>query len=271
MQTASEAWEARFVDRDAWGPAAFTSLLTGEAACVAIDDFYAREACRAIAENVLGLGLKRSFTCDNTEASFSGLAAMECVNRREDYLAAVAETNAERRRLLGDQADPMEEVLSLLREAWPAGARIAAEGGRPYFAGVVRIIKKVVHHSDSAPRDLPGWSVAGIKHQLSWNLYLSAPEEGGELQVWRRRWREEDERTYRYPRAAERGYRAEGYRPEVVEGWPYVVVPPRAGRLVLFNALYYHKVLDVAGARPRLAMSSFVGVTDEGSPLVLWS
>jgi hypothetical protein len=271
MQTTSEVWEARFLDPDAWGPAGFQSLLTGEAACVVIDDFYPKDACAAIAENVLRLGLKRSFTVGKTEASFSGLVAMEMANRKAEYLAAVAETNRERRRLLGDQADPMEQVLRLLREAWPAGARIAGEGERPYFAGVIRIINKCVHHTDSARRDLPGWSIAGIKHQLSWNLYLCTPEKGGELQIWRRHWREEDEQAYRYARAAEKGYRAEGYRPEVVEGWPYVVVPPRAGRLVLFNTLYYHVVRDVTGAKPRLAMSSFIGVTDESSPLVLWS
>src|SRR5262249_38897117 len=161
----------------------------------------------------------------------------EMANRKEEYLAAVAEANGERRGLLGDQADPMEQVLRLLREAWPAGAQIAAEGQRPYFAGVIRIINKSVHHTDSARRDLSGRSIAAIKQQLSWNVYLSTPEEGGELQIWRRHWREEDERVYRYARAAERGYRAEGYRPEVVKGCPSVVVPARAGRLVLFNTL----------------------------------
>jgi hypothetical protein len=240
-------------------------------ACVVIDGFYVEAGCHAITDNAMTLGLARAYTIDKTEAYFSGLSAMEMANRKEEYLAAVAETNRERRRLLGDQADPMEHILRLLCEAWPAGARIAAEGERPYFAGVIRIINKCVHHTDSARRDLPGWSIAGIKQQLSWNLYLSTPEQGGELQIWRRPWREEDERDYRYDRAAAKGYRGEGYRPEVIMGWPDVVVPPRAGRLVLFNTLYYHLVRDVTGEKPRLAMSSFIGVVDESSPLVLWS
>jgi hypothetical protein len=270
MQTTSETWEAVRLNRNQFGPAEFDALRDGRAACVVIDGFYPEAACRAITDNAVRLGLARSYTIDKTEASFSGLSAMEMANRKEEYLAAVAETNGQRRRLLGDQADPMEEVLRLLGEAWPAGARIAAEGERPYFAGVMRIINKCVHHTDSARRDLPGWSIAGIKQQLSWNLYLCTPEQGGEFQVWRRHWCEEDERSYRYAGAAEKAYRGEGYRPEVVEGWPNVVVPARAGRLVLFNTLYYHIVRDVTGAKPRLAMSSFIGVTDANSPLLLW-
>jgi hypothetical protein len=266
MPTAFGAWQALNLDRDDWGPAPFKSLLTGETACVVIDDFYSGAACSAIAENVQRLGLARSFTGENTVASYTGLAAMELADRKEDYLAAVAEANRDRCRLLGDQPDPLEAVMQLLCKAWPAGAGVATEGERPYFAGVIRIFRKAVHHTDSASRDLKGWSIAGIRSQLSWNLYLAIPERGGEVQIWNRQWRGEDERAYRYDRA-----RKKGYSPEVVDGWRSVVVPPRIGRFVIFNALYYHTVLDVTGETPRLAMSSFVGVADDGNPLVLWS
>jgi hypothetical protein len=86
------------------------------------------------------------------------------------------------------------------------------------------------------------------------------------LEIWQRQWREDDERTHRYDRATKKGW-----HPDVVAGQPSVLVTPRIGRLVLFNPLFYHKVLDVTGASPRLAMSSFVGVVDESSPLLLWS
>jgi hypothetical protein len=266
MLAASDAWQSLNLGRDDWGPTPLNSLLTGDAACVVIDDFYPKEACDAIARNVQHLGLARSFTGENVQASFSGLAAIEMANRKEEYFAAVAETNRDRRRLLGDQPDPLEAVMQLLRKAWPAGARIATEGERPYFAGVIRIFRKAVHHTDSAPRDLQGWSVAGIRYQLSWNLYLATPERGGEVQIWNRHWREEDERAYRYDRATRKGY-----SPEVVQGWHSVMVSPIVGRFVIFNAMYYHTVLDVTSEKPRLAMSSFVGVADGSRSLVLWS
>jgi hypothetical protein len=93
MPAFSDAWQALVLDRRDFGPGVPGSLLAGKAACVVIDIFYPREACSAIAENVRRFGLTRSFTGENTQASFSGLAAIEMVNRQEDYLAAVAETN----------------------------------------------------------------------------------------------------------------------------------------------------------------------------------
>jgi hypothetical protein len=266
MPTASNAWHILNQDREDWGPAPFRSLLAGEVAGVVIDNFYPKEACNAIVDNVQRIGLVRSFSGENTVVRYSGLAAIELANRQEDYLAAVAEANRDRHQLLGDHPDPLKSVLRLLRKAWPAGAQIATERGRPYFAGVIRIFKKGAHHTDSAARDLLGWSVAGIKYQLSWNLYLTIPEQGGAVEIWDRHWREADERAYRYDRATKKGY-----SPEVVDGCRSALVPPLVGRFVIFNALYYHTVLDVTGERPRLAMSSFVGATDESSPLVLWS
>src|SRR5438552_4143760 len=103
MPTTSEAWQALHLDRHDWGLAPFISLLTGEVACLVFDDFCPREACGAIAENVQRLGLTRSFTGENVEASFSGLAAIEFADRKEEYLAAVDDANRDRRRLLGDQ------------------------------------------------------------------------------------------------------------------------------------------------------------------------
>jgi hypothetical protein len=254
------------MDRGSFGTTEFHALLNGEVACVVIDDFSSEAVCHAIGENVVRLGFARSYTGDNLEASFTGLAAMEYLGRQEDYLTAVAEANAERRQLLGSQPDPIEDVVQLLRAAWPAGARIATEGDRAYFAGVIRSLKKVPHHTDSARRDLEGWSVAKITRQLSWNLFLTDPDSGGEFEIWSRYWRDDDERDYRYDRATKKGY-----RPEVVHGHSSVVVSPCTGRLVLFNALYYHTVRDVIGAKPRLAMSSFIGVIDEDSPVALWS
>jgi len=105
-----------------------------------------------------------------------------------------------------------------------------------------------------------------IEHQLSWNLYLTTPVLGGEVQIWDRRWVPSDETEYRYDRATKKGY-----DPTVVEGFPSAMVEPRVGRFVLFNALYYHTVRDVVGGDCRLAMSSFVGSFNDDRPLLLWS
>jgi hypothetical protein len=265
MDATATAWNVVYTDSERFGMRELNALWDGTAACVVIDNFYPEASCRAIADNVARLGFKRSYTGDNVDARFSGIAAMEFIGRKDEYFATAPAAEADRRELVGSQPDPINGILHLLANAWPAGARIADDSGRPYFAGIVRFVKNVAHHTDSAARDLPGWSVGQIQSQLACNLYLTEAEAGGELAIWHRHWRPEDEKEYRYDRATKKGY-----RPEIVQGYPFAVVPPRVGRLILLNALYYHKVLDVIGAAPRLTIASFIGTTDEHSPLILW-
>jgi hypothetical protein len=266
MQIATRDWAIVRRGRGQFGESEIAALRDGAMACVIIDAFCPEADCRAIGDNVVQLGLGRTYSGDNLQASFTGLVATEFLDCRETYLTGVAQANVDRRRLLGGQPDPLDAVIRLLGHAWPAGARIATEGDGPYFAGVIRNLRSVPHHTDFGRRDLVGWAVARTRWQLSWNLYLTAPASGGELEIWQRHWREEDEQAYRYDRATKKGW-----HPDVVAGRPSVAVAPRVGRLVVFNPVYYHKVLDVTGTKPRLAMSSFVGGVDERRPLLLWS
>lgn len=266
MITSSPSWQPLYTSRNAFGSTELNAVMSGEAACIVIDKFYPEEACKAISANVDSWGLTESFSGENVSATYSGRAAIELATRKEDYLANVATAEQKRQRLVGEQQDPMKVVLDILRNAWPGGARIATENGRPYFAGVIRIFSKAVPHNDFAPRDMTGWEVSTIEQQLSWNLFLAAPEEGGEFQIWQRLWVEEDERLYKHDPAKKKGYKE-----DVVKGCPSVLLEPTLARFILFDARYYHTILDVKGAKQRLAMSSFVGCVNQATPLLLWS
>jgi hypothetical protein len=106
MDAAAKAWDVIHLDRERFGTAELNALRDGAVAAVLIDHFYDEATCRAIAENVTRLGLSRIYTGDNLEASFTGLVATEFLGRKDAYFAAVPDANADRRRLLGDGADP---------------------------------------------------------------------------------------------------------------------------------------------------------------------
>jgi hypothetical protein len=271
MKTEFRTWVPLHSRHESFGAAELKALRNGSAPCVIIDDFCPEDVCSAIRENIERHGRARTYTGSNLDVGYWGVPAMEYVGRKDEYFTAVAGANEERQRLIGGQPDPLDSVLRMLWRAWPAGAEVATEGDRPYFAGIVRNIRKVPPHMDSAARDLPGWAVSRIAAQLSWNLYLSVPEVGGEFAIWPRYWRAEDEQVYRYAPAGQFGPDGKkGYRHDVVDGLQPVVVPPSVGRVIMLNTLYYHMVLDVEHQGSRYAMSSFIGIVDEESPLVLW-
>lgn len=259
-------WPALFIEKADFNKEHLQALREQRVSCIVIDDFYPSDACAKIAQAVEQVGFKYSFKAVNVEAYYSGRAAIELAAEKKNYFDGVAEANQQRQQYIGSATDPLEMVIALLQQGWKPGAEIALEGGRPYFAGVIRIFKNGVVHNDYAPRDMVGWTIADINQQLSWNLFLQSPEGGGEFQIWKRYWIPEDEKLYKHdPKTMK------GYKDEVVNGCATAVVDPQTGRFVLFDARNYHTIGNVVGNRDRIAMSSFIGIVDESKPLIFWS
>lgn len=131
-----------------------------------------------------------------------------------------------------------------------------------YFAGTFRRVEGGGDlHFDYAPFETPGWSVDAVSDQLTWNLYLTTPECGGELRVYERQW---DDEALRH-KIKDSIF----YHRSVLEGARCIVYAPQAGDLVLFNSRQFHEVLPVTAGQ-RFTQSSFVGLTRAGT-LVFWS
>ena len=244
----------------------FRQLLTGDISCIIIEDFYSIDLCDAVTKSVLLHGLESSYHGANTIAHYSGLAAAELRADKDGYFRRVPVANQQRQALLYGKTDPLDEVMRLLRSVWPAGAAIATDEGRFYFAGIIRNLSKGSIHNDFAPRFMSGWSVDAVRHQFSWNLFLQCPEYGGEFEVWDRRWSPDDEIRFKFDSS-----KMKGYSEAVVKDCESLCINPVKGCLVLFDSVNYHTVHESTGGLQRLTMSSFVGALDEDSPLVLWS
>jgi hypothetical protein len=252
-------------------------LCTGDLAAVVIPRFQPTQTCRAIVERVLaipdepapdGFRFCTSFQYDNVLIERIGIAHIEYAKRelaaaRDQYRADAGRAAAIRQDALHGLDDPVTAVVAQLQAAWPPGARLAQERGIDYFTGLVRRVTSGPVHRDWSPADQPGWAIAEIEHQLSWNMYLEPSAVGGELFLFHRRWEPEDDGRYRH------GGGRVGYDPNVVAGAATACVRPETGDLVLLNTRYYHSIGDTQGHR-RLTMSSFIGRTHDG-PLILWS
>jgi hypothetical protein len=134
---------------------------------------------------------------------------------------------------------------------------------RPYFAGVVRVIDRILPHADFAPYDAADWSINAVDSQLSWNVYLGCSSTGGAARVYRRQWTDGDDR-HRDPG----NY---SHSADIVEGCEYVELAPRVGDLTLFNSRNFHEV-DASGDHDlRVTLSSFIGRLRHPDRLVFWS
>ncbi|MFD4785825.1 hypothetical protein ACFWN1_01825 [Streptomyces sp. NPDC058459] len=88
----------------------------------------------------------------------------------------------------------MDTLLAQIAEAWNGPVSRATVGGRSLFAGMVRELKGDPRmHFDEVVREFPGVFDHTPIAQLGFNCYISLPKEGGELNVFRRRWRPADD------------------------------------------------------------------------------
>lgn len=97
--------------------------------------------------------------------------------------------------------------------------------------------------------------------QLAANVYLRLPERGGELAIW-----PVSLRRTEYERMRKGEY---GVDPAQLRAEP-VVLTPRLGELILFNARMVHAVYPPELGN-RVTWSSFIGYRGDSEPLTIWS
>ena len=162
-------------------------------------------------------------------------------------------------------ASPIDELRLLLDEVWPKGARLLDVNGEKCFVGIARFQGSGVDltpHTDNLERNAPANHEPRLLTQLSTNIYLEIPEDGGELEIWGI---EPDEQQYERLR----GTRAYGIERDLLPP-PDFVIKPEPGDLILLNPRLIHAVRPSATST-RVTLGVFIGYFGDNQPLAYWS
>jgi len=256
----SSAWPV--VERDCLDHEVLEALLDNEVAAVRVPDFVSADVC---AEAVAAIEAHGFGFYQNVEPRIGRIGITQYEHRvaREEYFQKARVANEARAQLFSTTADPVMLVIDALEEGWGSPVELATEpNGRSYFAGVIRIIGQALIHCDWAPFDAPGWAIGSISSQLTWNIYYTLTDSGGETTIYNRPWTNDFE--------AFANIEDYGYNPMAVDGFECQVIAPNQGELLLFNPRNAHCVSPALGAGHRITASSFVGRMPSDR-LVLWS
>ena len=249
----------------------FNKLISGDCPAIIIDNFLSPEECKNVSLRFEAQPNLLEYQQANVSTKYIGHSLVELANDPERYFAEVPNMFATVDLIYQkDDGTPLipshAAVIELLRSIWSPGVFIASENDASYFAGIIRAVKRSPLHNDFAPRDFPKWAIGDITQQFAWNLYLRSPASGdGKVVVYKRNWVPEDTR-FKHQSADMMGYRY-----EIIKGVPSLALDPLEGRLVFFKTSNYHEVLESSGDITRISASSFIGMKDASSPLILWS
>jgi predicted 2-oxoglutarate/Fe(II)-dependent dioxygenase YbiX len=160
--------------------------------------------------------------------------------------------------------NPVQKVIEAITSKTGRRAGIFEEPGfGQYFAGAFRQFRGHGRlHIDHAPSHIhKPWAVTEIARQMTWNIYYSMSNSGGELII---------HDTIHTPQNEVMKKPGDYYFPyEVLEREDRITVQPRVGDLIIFNTQNFHEIMG-SNDGFRISQTSFIGQKKDGS-LGLWS
>jgi hypothetical protein len=169
---------------------------------------------------------------------------------KDTYFDSVDEANSLQERFKQEaNVDVLDRVATILQQTTGLETRIAHEGDKKYFAGLLRVVDKYIqihadyglyvsvtihdsthkHHAHYVSQDGPGWEIGNIAAQLTWNILLKQIP-GGETIIYDRQWQgRADDIAFQkaFPRYA--------YAPSGVQGYILKALSAVEGDLTFFN------------------------------------
>ena len=253
-------------DADAFTDRHLTALITGTLAAIRVPNFLTTNGCSAALAAADALP-QNDYDPERVPTRIARFGpALNDYRQADNTLDAdrywaSAETARRTWTAAKLRPDPVAIALARLGAAWGQALAPATIGGRAVFGGTLREINNgALIHYDEVAREFPGGIFdQQIVAQLAFNLWIAAPEHGGETTVWRRRWQPADENLRD----------AYGYLPPVTYGAQQISLMPHTGDALIFNPTNFHAVAANPCQR-RVAFAFFLALTSTGQ-LIYWS
>ncbi len=244
-------------------------LWTGAIPYAVFPGFLDKSECSGVIE-ALKTAPMTTFKSGDALVSTLGVYLPDAVSDPDAYFARAAELEPAIASLLERGQGDVRDRIRFMFASHLKRPVVAATGpeGQEYGQGSLRVHGSGAGasvHRDVVSVDAAGWNVAEMDAQFSAVLMLQPPEAGGELTVYRQRWRPEDDTEFK-----NKG--AKGWDPRVVEGAQVATYAAAAGDLYVFNPTQYHEVPLTSGESDRVSMQFFMAFDVEGDgPVVTFS
>jgi hypothetical protein len=183
---------------------------------------------------------------DNRYSSIGfGLTEFKSIqDGKKSYFEEVQASQKKRDTIFESVVDPIYPILSILSSWKQAIVPTDPAYKQLYSHGV---IETQIHgrriHVDNIP------TTQQQNMELSIVLYLQSPEQGGELEIYQKRYEANDG----YEQLGEGGITESEFIQQTLSDYLVFQYTPVAGDLLIFANCWYHRVLPSVGVKPRIA------------------
>lgn len=256
-------WEPQIVYNLSAEEPMLDHLISGKIPTVIIRGFYDKKSCQTAVERIKDHNQTRF---QDGELRHIGPFLMAHTTDKEKYFKYSAECKTTLEEIFCGITNPVLQIYEAVGRMFPGhSVSPAREFQYEYSQAVIRIHEKgrsVPVHKDNVKYEGREYGVSGIDHQLSCVLHLQESESGGDLVLYDRQWKRDDERFRNIDF---------GYSQNLTESSQSCRTPDlEAGDLVIINPIHYHEVTRITGDAPRITLGMFLGFYSQKRRIVAW-
>ena len=257
-------WKPRIVDHLSADEISLERLISGKTPMVIIRGFYSRESCQTAVERIKNRYQARF---QDGELRYIGPFLMAHATDKGRYFKDSIECKRALEEIFCGITNPVSKIYEAVGRMLPGhSVSLARELQHDYSQAVIRIHEKgrsVPVHKDNVKYEGREYAVSSIDRQLSCVLHLQESESGGDLVLYNRSWKKDDERFRNIDF---------GYSRSLIESSQSCRAPNlEAGDLVIINPIYYHEVTRITGDAPRITLGMFLGFYSRKGKIVAWA
>ena len=235
-------------------------LATGRIPALILKKAVSEKICKKITQKILDSNYISD--CSRIDKRI-GESLSSYLNQKEAYFEKTKLMDKKLEKCFDDIEDPRMMMQKLLAIIFQKRISVAKENNLNYSKGVFRVHSPGTFniHRDCARFEASNYKISNFSLQFSAILHLQKAQSGGELIVYKKFWRQEDEK-YRFPDF--------GYSEKVVSNTEFIKIKPDVGDIIIINPLHYHTISEIKGTFHRVSTGFFFASYDE-STLVCWA
>lgn len=257
-------WEIVAVNRSQVDGISLQSIISGKIPAIVIRNFYDEKSCQTIVNRIKN---HSQGNFQNGKLRHIGPFLMSHTTDKKKYFEDAKQSQIIFERIFFGIKNPIMQIYDGINNMLPDYTiSLASEFQNDYSPAIIRIHKNgksIPIHKDNVRYEGKEYALSGIDHQLSCVIHLQESESGGDLVMYNKQWKKEDEKFRNIDF---------GYSSNVIESSESCKMSNfSAGDLVIMNPNYYHKVTKITGDTTRITLGMFLGFYRKDSKIVTWA
>jgi len=240
------------------------SIMSGKFPVMVIRNFYDEKSCYVIVNRI------KNYSHDNFQNGkliHIGSFLMAHTTNKKKYFEDAQQSQRTFKRIFCGIRNPIIQIHNNISKMFPDySISLASEFQKDYSPGIIRIHEKgkaIPIHKDNVGYEGKEYALSDIDCQLSCILHLQESKNGGDLVIYNKQWKKEDERFRNIDF---------GYSSKLTESSEFCKISNfDAGDLVIMNPNYYHEVTKIIGNTPRITLGMFLGFYRKDCKIVAWA